>query len=220
MKNKILGTVSVAAMAVANVGQAGSPEPFVAVIPPVAPVLVSDFNGFYAGAAVTSTNAELLLEFSDGASGSDTYDYEGVGGAVYAGYNFAPSAVGFFYGGEVAYGMPNASYADFDSLSLDSLLSVHGRAGYVSGPLMYYATAGFAAGTTDCDACGGDSTFNETLSGYVIGAGVEYLITDSLSVRGQYEHFDLTGGAHDEGGYVATTSLTANVLSVGLNYHF
>lgn len=220
MNNKMLGTMSLAAMSVANGVMAGSPEPFVPVIPPVAPVLVSDYNGFYAGAAVTSTRAALLHEFSDGGTGSTTYDLEGVGGSVYAGYNFAPSAVGFFYGGEVAYGMPNATYEDFEPLTLDSLLSVHGRAGYVSGPLMYYATAGFAMGTTDCNDCGGDPAFNETLRGYVIGAGVEYMITNSLSVRGQYEYFDLTGGTHDEGSYTVDTSLTANVLSVGLNYHF
>lgn len=52
MNSRILGTVSIAALVVASAGLAGSPEPFIAAIPQVAPDLVSDFNGFYAGAAV------------------------------------------------------------------------------------------------------------------------------------------------------------------------
>lgn len=220
MNSKIYGTVSIIALVAANAAWAGSPEPFVVAIPQIASAIVSDFNGFYVGAAVTSTNAEHLEEFGGDESGTDILDLEGVGGAVHAGYNFAPSAVGFFYGGEIAYGMPNATYGESETVSVETLLTLHGRVGYVSGPLMYYATAGYAMGTINCDSCGGNPIVNETLNGYVIGTGVEYMISNNLSVRGQYEYFGLTGDLYDFGSYTVDTNLTASVMSVGLNYHF
>lgn len=224
MNYQIYGTVSAVALIAANAALAGSPGPIAAIIPPVvASVTSSPFDGFYLGAAVTSTSGEAIVTGTeDGVPVGPplSVDVSGVGGAVYAGYNIARAPVGYFYGGEISYGFPNAALNDglSDFSEFDSLLILRGRFGYVSGPLMYYGLAGYATGTLECEFCGGLG-FEGTLNGYVLGAGVEYMITDSLSVRGQYEYFDM-GQPDGEVGYVASTNLTASVFSAGLSYHF
>lgn len=225
MNNRIYGTVSIVALLAGNVASAGSPGPLAIIPAAIDPAAISDFNGFYAGAAVTSSAGDMYepTTFGDGSIAMEYfYDFEGVGGAVYAGYNIVSSPVGFFYGGEIAYGMPAAPYDVVNGPAeigdVDSLLTLHGRFGYVSGPLMYYGLAGYAMGEISCDSC--DGYLNGTLNGYVAGAGVEYMITNSLSVRGQYEHFELSGAEGFDGMYDSSVDLSANVMSVGLNYHF
>lgn len=226
MNYRILGTVSITALVTANAVSAGSPEPMVTIIPPVvASVTSSPFDGFYVGASVTSTSADMSFSPNDILYIPFDGTLSGVGGEVHAGYNFAPSN-GFFYGGELSYGMPAASGEDSNgTFTISSLISAQGRIGYVAGPLMYYGMAGYALAevdmTTDlCSSC----EINVSSSGYVVGAGVEYLISDNLSVRGQYAYYDFgeqdTTYDYEGFNYVGSTSLSAGVLSVGMNYHF
>lgn len=227
MNNRIYGTVSISALMTASVVSAGSPEPMVTIIPPVvASVATSDFDGFYVGAAVTSFSGESTTQFAfaDGSpfTSLSLDDYSGTGGAIYAGYNFA-SAVGFFYGGELSYGMPNASAPYVDTADVDSILSVKGRFGYVSGPLMYYGTAGYAMAELSCGGC--EAAFIDgTAQGFLVGAGIEYMFSNNISVRGEYILYDLTGAESaffvNDSDYVSSTDLTANVISVGLSYNF
>lgn len=216
MNNRIYGTVSAVALVAANVGWAGSPEPFIVAPPVVAAVLGSPFDGFYVGGAVTSISG-TFSGAGDSTAGVFTFenDFDGIGGAVHAGYNIAPASVGFFYGGEIAYGMPNGDDEDF--LTLDSVLTASGRVGYVAGPLMYFGKVGYAAGEIGCSSCG---FIDGAVSGYVVGAGVEYMISNSLSVRGEYDYLDMGEASYSGDGYAGTTDLTASVLSVGLSYHF
>lgn len=222
MNNRILGTVSVAALVAANNVWAGSPEPAIVFAPPVvASILESPFNGFYAGGMVTSTN--LSTTYSDSFFFDNLQlDASGIGGAVHGGYNFVlPS--GYFYGGEVSYGFPNVTedFGEFGELEMSSLASAQARFGYVAGPLMYYGLAGYAMadieyGFSDVPAVPD--------SGYVVGVGVEYMVSSKLSVRGQYAYYDF-GAASEEFSFedkVGTADLSADatVLSVGLSYNF
>jgi outer membrane immunogenic protein len=134
-----------------------------------------------------------------------------------------------------------------------------GRLGYAMDRTLFYAKGGvafvnadfkanYAGGncTFDKNGCGGHknvpSTFNfgqsDTLAGWTIGAGVEYALNPSWSLKAEYQHFDfgsmsysyngtylIPGFSHDYGHYTSTltgktnVSVTADAVTVGLNYH-
>ena len=86
--------------------------------------------------------------------------------------------------------------------SLDWLGTTRGRVGFVATPdnrLMIYGTGGVAYG-------GGSSSFNvydatqgsfwngnpsSTRTGWTIGGGVEYAITNNITIKGEYLYADL-----------------------------
>ncbi|KAI94117.1 hypothetical protein T281_12770 [Rhodomicrobium udaipurense JA643] len=138
---------------------------------------------------------------------------------------------------------------------------IAGRLGYSFGQTLIYAKGGVAFLDADFDAkylgqnckslgtcgTGGPSTFNyshsETLVGWTVGAGVEYKLTASWSVKAEYQYFDFgsisysyndcvsVGGTCAPAGstyanhYTSTlkgstkVDITADAVTVGLNYH-
>lgn len=132
-----------------------------------------------------------------------------------------------------------------------------GRIGYAQDKTLLYLKGGAAFLKMDMDArytgqhVEGDvdpdtsSTFNfsgsDTLWGWTIGAGVEYSISRSISLKAEYQHFDFGTmkmgyegktiywcGSHeypDCPGYStlsgkSETDVTVDAVSVGLNYRF
>jgi len=165
----------------------------------------------------------------------------GLGFGVYAGYNYQlPS--GIVLGVEGAYAAPNANYAEddvYDAFAIDtgynigitSLSSLRARAGYASGNIMFYATAGIAWADLLMDnpddpyASGpGTTTFLESAhEGTVIGLGLEYALNDNMKVRAQYLMYDFSDDVTTEMPsyyYDNAASLSANTLSVGFSYNF
>jgi outer membrane immunogenic protein len=137
-----------------------------------------------------------------------------------------------------------------------------GRVGYAMDRTLFYAKGGFAFLNADFKAnyaggnctferggCGGNknvpSTFNfgqsDTLAGWTIGAGAEYALGRSWSLKAEYQHFDfgsmsysysgayqipgMPSSAYNNGHYTSTlngktnVSVTADAVTVGLNYH-
>lgn len=122
--------------------------------------------------------------------------------------------------------------------SLDFLGTARARLGYVlPQKFLVYGTAGLAYGGVNTDATihfqsGTDNTnFNVHRSaidlGWTVGAGVEYPVTDRLSVRSEYLYADLgsntmfsgvlvTGSLNASGNIKAETS--AHIIRLALNY--
>jgi outer membrane immunogenic protein len=119
---------------------------------------------------------------------------------------------------------------------LEYLGTVRGRVGYAYDRALFYATGGFAYGKSEhhIDMLGptgnlqfsGDSS--DVKTGYAVGAGVEYAVTDNVTVKGEYLFFDLgkdtvnvavipgSGGAGT--GYNSHFSDNGHIVRVGLNY--
>lgn len=128
------------------------------------------------------------------------------------------------------------------------------RLGYAKGNTLFYLKGGAAFLNADFDAhyagnnwctfntsskCNSNqSTFNfsesDTLWGWTIGAGVEYSLTSSISLKAEYQHFDFgsTSLSHN-GSYTFndcgwTSELKGNVemsptvdaVKLGINYRF
>jgi outer membrane immunogenic protein len=114
------------------------------------------------------------------------------------------------------------------------LASIRGRLGYVWGPGMIYATGGGAWANVDFDAGGpgNDSalTSTSTKSGWVVGAGYEWLINPNWSLRGEYLYYKFTdvanatvaGGAIVPGTFTTHNlgDMSINVFRVAVNYKF
>lgn len=80
-------------------------------------------------------------------------------------------------------------------LRLDAVGSVRVRAGYAVGRWLPYVTAGVAMATykhTTVHLPGSVpyADVSETISGYTLGAGAEYAVTDNWVVRGEYRFAD------------------------------
>lgn len=97
--------------------------------------------------------------------------------------------------------------------------------------LMVFGTGGFAYGKVRTEA-GGDripgvstSSTSSVRPGWTLGGGLEYAVTDNISVRGDYAYVDLDGKSKSGGSSAIAASSKKNdvkfhVARVGLNYKF
>jgi len=155
-------------------------EPVVAAPAPVFAAPSGDWTGFYAGAQ---------LGYANVTSGGAGLDGNGAIGGVHAGYryDFGRAVVG----GELDYNVSNIDLGVGDN-SLDSVARLKLLAGADLGRALVYVTAGGARAEA---TVGGDSFFD---NGYFAGVGVDYQLTDMLSVGGEllghrFNEFDNTG---------------------------
>jgi outer membrane immunogenic protein len=97
--------------------------------------------------------------------------------------------------------------------------SVRTRIGYAWGPILAYATAGWAATHIEADLIG-ITTATETFGGYTAGAGVDYAVTDCVFGRIDYRYNDFGNGKLDFGAAVVDSDLTQQTVRVGLGIKF
>ena len=126
---------------------------------------------------------------------------------------------------------------------LEWLNSVRGRLGYVWGSGLLYFTGGGAWASFRHDAilstnAGGlfgnsaTSSVSSTVSGFVIGGGYEWLVTDHWTVRGEYLYYNFSNSNHNTlnfpvclgggtcGANLAFGSANVSVARLGVNYKF
>jgi outer membrane immunogenic protein len=121
------------------------------------------------------------------------------------------------------------SFADGSSsnLKVDSVGNVLARVGYAYDRTLFYVAGGYAgadvhAGTFNDAAVGvGFGGSSGWQSGYAIGAGVEYAITNNISVKGEYIFSQLA----DKTYYAGTpdqvkAGLDLSTVKLGVNYKF
>jgi len=121
---------------------------------------------------------------------------------------------------------------------------VTGRLGYAAGPVLIYAKGGWAflenPGSFGFDRVDGNGFMldgvghgftlnNESLNGWTVGGGIEYMWSPSWSVKSEYMFFDFGNQDHDfafkdgdgcdHNGKIHR-ELQVNTFKVGLNYHF
>jgi outer membrane immunogenic protein len=131
-----------------------------------------------------------------------------------------------------------------DEVKTDWFATVRGRLGYSFGRFLPYVTGGLAiahekAGLSVNGTFGGGrlpvafaSSQSKTLTGYAVGAGAEYALNRSWSIKAEYLHvgfddrsFDLSGSLSVAGVPVALTA-SGNVATdfdiarFGVNYRF
>ena len=130
------------------------------------------------------------------------------------------------------------------SVRLDYLATLRLRFGYTPyDRWLIFATGGLAVGgvqnsskvvmdTTPADTWRASS--NETRSGYVVGGGVEYLLTQNIAVKGEYLYYNIGSKNSTAYGnatvaadpalnqlfYVNKTTTAGSIMRIGVNYKF
>jgi opacity protein-like surface antigen len=199
-----------------------------------------NWNGFYLGyytAAVWGDENQVFTV--NGNSTHPKFQGYALGGQV--GYNLHVGKL--LLGLEGDYGFSNAEggkpcpNANFFSCTaeIDNLAFFTGRVGLVRDRAVYYVKGGLAVAdvTTGFEQNGGglasvalvpNDHKTETMTGWALGAGMEFALTDRWSVKGEWMHFDL--GSATFGTTCPTTDCTmrgkveGEVARVGVNYHF
>lgn len=127
---------------------------------------------------------------------------------------------------------PGGSLSLSGKSTIDYFGTVRGRVGWTNGPLLLYATGGFAYGDTTSSATlsglGATATVSKRNShtGWTVGAGVEYALTSKLSLKTEYKYVDLgTRNLYSGplfGGDALSVSETTRFHSIlfGANYRF
>ena len=138
---------------------------------------------------------------------------------------------------------PGNTNGFFATQNIRSLASIRGRIGYTWGPALFYFTGGGAwenvstnaiiSGNTGVGIFGDSAagSFSTARSGFVIGGGIEYLVAQNWTVRGEYLHYDFTGSNGNEltlancsvancGVNLANVSNNVDVFRLGANYKF
>lgn len=197
-----------------------------------APVLVQVYNwtGFYIGVNAGIGGDKTDYNFGGVASGNVT-SFGGFGGGQ-IGYNYQ------FAGNWVA-----GIEADIQGGSLKSEINasippvglsggtemkwfgtVRGRLGYAFDRVLVYGTGGFAYGSEDTYLNAAPLlTFSRSadLTGWTAGGGVEYAVTNNVSVKTEYLYFEFDrNNIAAIGQTTIDNKVTAHTLKVGLNYAF
>jgi outer membrane immunogenic protein len=154
------------------------------------------WTGFYVGAHAGGAFSDAFdIELSlGGASDSEELEVDNTWLAgVHLGYNWQ-STGGLVLGVEGAWSFLGGDRSVEDSdVEVDDqwLASIRGRLGYAFGQTLVYATGGVAFLNSDKEELFGN-LFDETTTGWVAGAGVEYKIRQnvSLGLEGLYYAFE------------------------------
>lgn len=194
------------------------------------------WTGAYVGlqAGYAWGDSSYTNDFQDYAN----YDPAGFVGGLYAGYNFqlpsnlvigadADVLASGVHGSEAYYlnnlGFTPTGVAESD---LKYAAAFRARIGYAVDRWLPYVAGGLSVTKYDYDWDNGTSVIfaeSETLTGWNIGAGVEYAATDNLIVRAEYRYSDF--GSKDifqpwDGGTASTTDLKTHDVRLGVAYKF
>ncbi len=181
-------------------------------------------------------------------------DIEGsnIAGVGAQAYFTAPASLGSFCGFSGAAGNTSLPCAARNDLNVDYFGTVRARLGYAFGGTLLYATGGFAYGGVNSSSAYEDSRLaggpvtgrvssSTTATGWAAGAGIEYKIAPSWTLKGEYQFVDLgsvsTGSEPAvQGGILTCTPAAAgvkdcltqrghsdvsfNTVRIGVNYLF
>lgn len=207
-----------------------------------------DWSGFYLGANLGYgwAESEPTIRYLDEVKNTTklSSDMEGVVGGVQLGYNW--QVKNFLVGIETDFSSADISSENSDQIAnaddydivkennrINSFGTLRARLGFLPADrLLAYVTGGWAYGdvdyTTYIDSNPNPSEnykYKETKSGWVVGAGLEYGVSEHVTLRAEYLYIDW-GNQYDkvyspnfydvEYGW----DTTIDVFRVGLNYLF
>jgi outer membrane immunogenic protein len=198
-------------------------------------VPVATWTGFYVGGHIGGAWSET--KFTDYAAGGSVFqkgkfEPSGVIGGAQVGYNFQYGNVVF--GGEVDLGGVDRSAsrsftgALLPKYSQDGSLygDFTGRIGYAFDRVLVYAKGGGAFIDNEYKVSySTPSTYTkgDTLWGWTVGGGAEYMVNPTWSVKVEYQHFDFENASVPtpiQGGGVKFRDDTIDAVTAGVNYHF
>lgn len=150
---------------------------------------------------------------------------KGFVGGLQAGYNHL-MANGFMIGaeGDLLLSAADGSEAigtGTVSAKMQWLGSARLRTGVARDAWLFFATAGGAVSGTKVSYSEGGATLSDSATkfGWTAGAGVEYALTEKVSLKGEYKYFDFGSADYSINGTTVKGSSSFNTFTVGLNLH-
>lgn len=239
MRNSILASAISSAFILAYSG-AQAADLGVAPAAIVEPATAYSWSGAYVGAQAGYTVGGHVQDEYIYIDAAPWFNYDlspdGAFGGLYAGYNYQFSnnivlgAEADFALGNVGASGATIEYAGYDSSTdIDWTGSVRARVGYAFDRFLPYATGGVAFGRFSFEERAEDYGVRQSadvnVSGWTVGAGVEYALTDNVTLRGEYRltdfnKKDFTG--HDDAGLVDdfVAQIRTQDLRIGVAYKF
>jgi outer membrane immunogenic protein len=220
---KVLAALAVSTLASGALG-ADLPSRSSAAYYPAPPIFT--WTGVYLGA-----NGGYGIGHGTYAGGPDFGDQAGGLFGITAGYNYQSGSLvagieaDVDFGGIAGTSVPKAS--TFTSGNVTSVGTLRGRFGYAADRALFYVTGGYAGanmrgGVTDYST-NPNLLINQSnyLNGYVLGLGLEYALTNNVSIKAEYL-YSYYGRTNYFGGTVDSISAGTNfsTLKAGVNYHF
>jgi outer membrane immunogenic protein len=140
----------------------------------------------------------------------------GFAGGVEAGWNWQNG--NFVYGGETDFNLSGAddTFASYQ-FSNPWFGTVRGRAGFAFNNVLIFGTAGLSYGELTVNAPG-DLSESHTSFGWVAGLGAEVSFTPHWSAKAEWLYLDFADRDYSVTG--TNNGLAANLVRLGLNYHF
>lgn len=206
MKRIFVTTALVAGLAASGTAFAADPAPRVApVVPEAMPAYVFTWTGLYAG-----VNAGYRIGRTDPGGA----DVNTALGGVQAGYL---RQFGNFVAGieaDVGYGSGSGRFAGtrFEQTWEGSL---RGKLGVAFDRFMAYGTGGVAV--TDLEVRNAFGARDKMLTGWTLGAGAAYALTENVSFFGEYRYSDYGRTGLPGGG---KAGIDDHALRFGLNFKF
>jgi outer membrane immunogenic protein len=206
MKKTIFAAALAAAVAVSGTAAAAdlprSPAPYYA----PAQSGLYNWGGAYAG---------LNLGYEWGKVTNSAVEPSGVAGGGQIGYNWQSGQFVFGVETDVQFSGADDTFAPF-KFSNPWFGTLRGRAGAAFNNVLLYGTLGLAYGSLKGEIPGLDETRTEV--GWAGGIGAEYGFNPNWSARVEYLYMDLASRGFSITG--ADNGLHANMLRLGINYHF
>lgn len=213
------------------------------------PAPAFSWSGFYAGVnagyAWGETKGTDVDGWTNAANAPWTAKAKGDGftGGGQIGYNFQMNQIVFGGEADISYldvsgrSVRNPGFLDNYVASGDGFLgTVRGRLGFSFDRMMVYGTGGLAFGDTGSkwvdDGGGTQFTLNsDTQVGWTAGGGLEYAMTDTMSLKAEYLYYDLgtenVSFNNAPGGFCANAPTcnfkldnTGSIFRVGVNFRF
>lgn len=173
-----------------------------------------DWSGFYAGlhigvanghidaTDVTQPNGGFFTDLVPAGTEGFNFRNANIAGGVHVGAQYQWQQ--FVFGGEATWTAtgidktitsPYFPDSDTETGKIEHYATVVGRIGYAFDRFMVYAKAGYAGGEVGFRARDNDALVtyeqSEWHNGYAVGVGLDYAITDKLSLGVDYTHIDL-----------------------------
>jgi outer membrane immunogenic protein len=200
------------------------------------------WTGFYLGANVGyawgDTDISSNNDGFDEDEASIGYDTDGVIAGGQLGYNWQRGRFVFGLEGEIGYlgaegdkRLPEADDGDnFGETEFGAYGVLAGRLGIASDRALFYVKGGWALASIDTKAGDLDeeeidpskvTNLDETLSGYAIGGGVEYALSQNWTVKGEYLYMNFGDEkSSNADGDTFKHEIDLHTAKVGVNYKF
>jgi outer membrane immunogenic protein len=171
------------------------------------------WSGLYIGAS--GAYAALNAEHTEGGNSEPDVNVDGALFGIQGGYNLRLDQIVLGVEGSFALSdadgsghfYSNNNCCDYD-INMKNLGTVRARAGMALGEsenTLLYITGGLAF--ADLKISGYPDSASESHTGFVIGLGAEHMVTDSISIKAEYNPGEVI-------------KLAGSVFEVGVNFHF